>query len=672
MLRRSHNFLHAKPAVTKPVHPAVKTLTVVGVALGIVTATVALIVAPFWYVSENVYTHMEAGKDAMLLAQQSAEGLQFRTAIAHIEDAEMHFASAQGGVDRLAAFSGAPYIGPHIVAADRLLASGTAASGAIRDVLGVADDLVAVLEQTQGLSGLLTGSLPDAGKLFKDLTPDQKRRMLAAFADGVPDMRDALVKIDAAIVAFDEIPQEDVAEQFTKPLVPFRQKLVTLRDGLSTMLPLAETVPSLLGYPEEKNYLFFFQNDTELRPTGGFLGVYGIATVRAADLAAIVTDDIYALDGPAEAMPRPAPPDAIRKYIGVDKWYLRDANWSPDFVVSSDLMSRFFAEEAAVAYKTAVPRVDGVFAIDTNVARDALRIVGPITVDGKTFNADNVVDELEFAVEKGFAQEGIPLHARKDIVGKLVKEVIARLQAMPVGTLLEAIALVDRNLKEGHILVSLRDPALQTIVLENDWGGKMKPVLGDYLTYVDANLASLKSDPAVRRTLSYSIAKQNDGTYVGSVRMRYEHRGRFDWKTTRYRTYARVYVPQGSTFLGVTGAMENDKLKDPARRPGKADVGDELGRKWFGAFISIEPGETRTLEFRYALAPSVVQAIKAGSYRLDVEKQAGTVAHGLTLDLDFGKNLTAAEPPEDRKEWGNSRYTVTTDLRLDRTFEVRF
>lgn len=335
-------------------------------------------------------------------------------------------------------------------------------------------------------------------------------------------------------------------------------------------------------------------------------------------------------------------------------------------------MSRFFAEEAAVAYKTAVPRVDGVFAVDTNVARDVLRLTGPITVDGKTFNADNVVDELEFAVEKGFAQEGIPVHARKDIVGKLVKEIIARLQSMPVGTLLAAIALIDRNLDESHILVSLRDPALQTIVLENDWGGKMKPVRGDYVTYVDANLASLKSDPAVRRSLSYSVARQNDGTYVGSVRMRYEHKGRFDWKTTRYRTYARVYVPQGSTFLGVTGAMENDKLKDPARRPGTADIGDELGRKWFGAFISVEPGETRTLEFRYALAPSVAKAIADGSYRLDVEKQSGTVAHGLTLDLDFGKNLTAAEPPEDRKEWGNSRYTVTTDLRVDRTFSIGF
>lgn len=668
--RRSHNLLHARPAVTKPVHPAVKVLSATAVVVMILVGALALIVAPFWYVSEKVYTHMEDGKEALLLAQRAAETLQFSAAIIHVEEAEREFAAAQDGVARLEPYSGLPYIGPHVTAADRLLVSGSAASSAIHDVLEVAQDLVEVVAATEGLSGALSGSLPEMSKLFRDLTPEQKRRMLAAFADGVPAMRDALAKTDAAIAAFDEIPQGDLAEAFTRPLVPFRAKLVTMREGLLATLPLAETVPSVLGYPSAKNYLFFFQNDTELRPTGGFLGVYGLASIQDADIAALITDDVYALDGPAEASPRPAPPEPIKRYIGIDKWYLRDANWSPDFVVASDVMAKFFAEEAAIAYKTDVPEIDGVFAIDTYVARDVLDLTGPITVDGKTFTSANVVDELEFAVEKGFVQEGVPFHARKDIVGKLVNEVVERLKAMPVSKLLEAVSIAHRNLDEGHILLSMRDPALQTIILENDWGGKLLPVRGDYLSVIDANLASLKSDPAVKRSIAYSVAPEKDGAFIGSVRVTYDHVGRFDWKTTRYRTYVRVFVPQGSTFLAVNGAMENDKLKDPARRPGRADVGDDLGRKWFGAFIAIEPGEKRTIEFRYRLAPAVAQAIKDGAYRLDVEKQPGTLAHGLTLDLDFGKKLTSAEPPEDRKQWGDTRYRFTSDLRIDRVFEI--
>jgi hypothetical protein len=244
------------------------------------------------------------------------------------------------------------------------------------------------------------------------------------------------------------------------------------------------------------------------------------------------------------------------------------------------------------------------------------------------------------------------------------------MKAMPVSRLLEAVGILHRNLEEGHVLLSMRDNDLQTIVMNNDWGGKLKTVRGDYLTVIDANLASLKTDPAVRRTISYAISPQADGSFLGSVRILYDHRGHFDWKTTRYRTYTRVYLPQGSEFASVIGAMENDKLKDPGRHAGKADVGDELGRKWFGAFISIEPGEKRTLEFRFKVAPSVVQAIRAGKYSLDVEKQPGTVAHGLTLDLDFGKKVSSAEPPEDRSQWGDTRFRFTSDLRIDRAFDI--
>lgn len=668
--RKSHNFLRARPAVTRPAHPAVKALTVTAIVLMAVVGVTALIVAPFWYVSENVYSRLDGGKQELLLAQQAAEKLDFASATDHVDAAEQDFALGKAEVQKLEPLSGMPFIGPHVVAADRLLTSAGSAAAAIHDVLGVAGDVVAVARETEGLSGALSGSLPDASRLFKDLSPEQKRRVLAAFADGVPDMRDALAKIDAAIAAFDEIPQQDIARQFAEPLKPFRGKLVTMRDWLTATLPIAETVPSVLGYPEAKHYLFFFQNNTELRPTGGFLGVYGLATVKDADLASIVTDDVYALDGPAEASKRPEPPGPIRKYIGIDKWYLRDANWSPDFVVSSAYMAEFFGQEAAIAYKTDVPAVDGVLAVDPEVAKDVLKLTGPITVDGKTFTSDNVVDELEFAVEKGFTQAGVPFTERKGIVGRLVSEVIARLKAMPVSGLLEAVGVIHRDLEEGHILISMRDPALQTIVLQNDWGGKLKTVRGDYLSVIDANLASLKSDPAVGRVIAYSVAPQKDGSYLGSVRITYDHRGHFDWKTTRYRTYARVYVPQGSKLLNVLGAMENDKLKDPGRHPGTPDVVDELGRTSFGAFISVEPGEKRTLEFRFSLAPSVVQAVRDGKYHLDVEKQPGTIAHGLTLDLDFGKKLTSAEPPEDRKEWGDTRYRFTTDLRIDRAFDI--
>jgi hypothetical protein len=643
----------------------------VGIGVLLVAGALAAVTVPFWLIGERVYAHASNGRDALLDAQRAAEGLDLDRAIERSRFAQAEFGIAKEHLVKLEPLIALPYLGPNLHAADRLLVTGSRTASAVEDVLLSVRDILGVVGEVEALPGLLSGHLPDASTLFRDLTPERKRAMLAAFATSAPRMKDAVGKIDEALVAIDDVAAEDVSPAFTAPLLPMRAKLAELRSSLEKALPYVEVLPSALGYPNGKYYLLFFQNNTELRPSGGFLGVYGLVRVQDAELVSVTTNDVYALDGPSESAPRPAPPEPIRRYIGIDKWYLRDANWSPDFGVSAALMEQFFAEESAVVYGAAnVPAIHGIVAITPKVAEDVLRLVGPVTVEGKTFTPENVVDQLEFEVERGFAQQGVPFHERKAIVGVLVREIIDRLSALSFGELLGALDIVERNLEEEHILLAAKDPAAQALIRENGWGGRLKPATGDYVMVVDANLASLKSDPAVHRTIAYSVEPGPDGSYLGKVAITYDHRGRFDWKTTRYRTYTRLYVPDGAQFLGASGALVNDRLKDPAQRPGEVDVGKELGKTVFGAFTSIEPGQKRTLEFRYKLPSYVVQSIRAGEYALDVEKQPGTLGHGLTLDLDFGKTLASAEPPEERAEWGDGRYRVRTDLRIDRSFLV--
>ncbi|OGL73349.1 hypothetical protein A3C96_00910 [Candidatus Uhrbacteria bacterium RIFCSPHIGHO2_02_FULL_60_10] len=438
-------------------------------------------------------------------------------------------------------------------------------------------------------------------------------------------------------------------------------------------MPVASVAPAVLGYPQMKRYLIFFQNNTELRPTGGFLGTYALVTLGAADIKYLTVKDVYFLDGPNEKLKRPEPPAPLKRYLGVKQWYLRDANWSPDFAVAAPIMEKFFHEESVTVFGAdKVPAIDGVIAITPRLAQDLLRLVGPVTVQGKTFTADNLVDELELQVEKQFYFENIPFEQRKDIVGVLTAAVLERLMALPLDRLLSLVSTLQAELAEGHILLWVKDAGLERLIVDRDWGGVLKPVRGDYFSVIDANLASLKSDPAVSRTVEYAIRPETDRSFIGTVRVTYNHEGRFDWKTTRYRTYTRLYVPAGTQLLGVAGAMLDDKLKDPRRTPGQADTYDELGRRAFGAFISIEPGEKRTLEFRFRLAPAVAEAIRGGQYFLDVEKQPGTEAVGLTLDLDFGKKPLKSEPPVTVSGNSDGHYRYRGDLRVDRAFDINF
>lgn len=669
--KNSHNLLQARVAKKKQAawaKPAKKT----GFYVGVVAAVFGLIIVPFLIIGVLIFTHADKGRDALNAAVREVNGLNIDAAIVQADIAADEFAAAQQELGKLVLFRYIPYLDDRLDAADRLLATGSVTIGALKDLLGVVRDVVKVIGEGQNISATLDGSIPSAALLFQDLTPAQKRDLLASLSRNAPAIRSALGKIDTAQSSLQELGKSEAMAPFQNILAPLQSKLLKLRDGLSAILPVSEALPSILGFPDGKNYLIFLQNDTELRPTGGFLGVYALAKVKDADLVSLTSDDIYVLDAPFETRgDRPPAPAPITKYIGLKQWYLRDANWSPDFPTSAATMVKFFNEEAAVARPEQNVPIDGIIAFSTKPASDLLRITGPITVDGIKFDADNLVDELEFQVEVAFAQQGIDRGDRKDIVGKLMQEIVERLKGMSVANLIRVAGVVQDNLAEGHILLSMQDASLQRAILEHNWGGKMLPVNGDYLSIIDANLAALKTDPVMRRNITYTIAPEGEG-YVAKAAITYQNTGKFDWKTTRYRTYTRVYVPAGSVLIGSSGAMENDKLKDPKRRPGTVDVLTELGRTAFGAFISIEPGEKKTLEFTYKLPPAVASAIKAGRYSLDVEKQLGTLGHGLTLDLDFGKKLSSAEPAEAQQNWGNGQYNYSTDLRTDKRFDVSF
>ena len=153
--------------------------------------------------------------------------------------------------------------------------------------------------------------------------------------------------------------------------------------------------------------------------------------------------------------------------------------------------------------------------------------------------------------------------------------------------------------------------------------------------------------------------------YRGVVLLRYRNTGTYTWKTTTYRTYTRVYLPIGTELIAARGVQRGDRPVD-----GAADVTEELGRTVFGGFLHVEPGQERSLAFEFHLAPAVVDRIRRGSYRLEVPKQLGSLATSLTLDLEFGTPVETANPPEPPAAWGDGRYSIETDLREDREFQV--
>lgn len=427
---------------------------------------------------------------------------------------------------------------------------------------------------------------------------------------------------------------------------------------------LFNLLPLLLGFTKPITYLVLFENNTELRPGGGFIGSYAVVKFDQGKFNLIKMEGTEVLDKNAPAEGKVEPPKILKDHLKVDRWYFRDSNWSPDFSVSAKKALELYASENGVE----AGNIDVVVAVTPTVLEELLRLSGPVTVQGIEFNADNVTEKLEYEVEYGYDDKGIHFLERKQIMQPLLQAVIAKFGSWNLLQIKDYLNIGKKLLAEKQIMAYAKDAKLEDKIKDFQVDGLVKDAAGDYLMWVDANLASLKTDAVLERSLKYQIEPQADGRYLAIAEMTYKNNGKFTWRTTRYRTYVRIFVPMESELVNVDGDMKWDRTT----APGVVDQGEELNKKWFGTFIAIEPGKSKALTFKYYLSANVQQQITAGSYKLFVQKELGTIANGLTLDLNFGNNIVSAKPAEAESEWGDRVYRFKGDLTVDRNFEVKF
>ena len=409
-----------------------------------------------------------------------------------------------------------------------------------------------------------------------------------------------------------------------------------------------------LGMDKPRTYLVLLLNNTELRPGGGFIGAYAVARVDRGRPTILKVEGSEIIDNAAKAATTTPPPE-LAKYLGLKNWQFRDSNWSPDFPTDARRALEFYSKEGGLL----ADEVSGVIAATPDVFEEILGVIGPIKVGGIEFTRDNFTETLEYEVEYGFEKRGLEFHERKNLLGDLSSALLPRLFGSVLTHWGDYLKIILTMLDQKHIMLYSTLADEQTDILKQNWGGKMKESAGDYLLWADANLGALKTDVVIARSLSYSIAPSSS-RFIATASMRYHHTGGITWRTSRYRDYARIFVPKGSKLVGSTGADD------------RVDEGDEGGRHWFGAFFSLNPGGEAELAFTYLLPENIKKDIEGRAYSLNVQKQPGTDRIRLTLELRFDKPLKGAAPAETPEKFGDDLYQMVSDLKTDREFNVNF
>ncbi len=414
----------------------------------------------------------------------------------------------------------------------------------------------------------------------------------------------------------------------------------------------------VLGFDKPQTYLVLFLNNTELRPGGGFIGAYAVIKIDKGTPHILKVEGTEIFDNQAPQNFPSVPPEPIAKYLKVKRWAFRDSNWSPDFAVASQKTLELYAVQQGVAASD----ISAVIGITPTVMEEILRLTGPITLNGETYTSDDFTQKLEYEVEYGYANKGQTFSQRKQALQDLTGAMMARLTKDVFLHWGDFWALAQKLLAEKQIIAYSSVPSAQDILVNKNWAGTFTSSTGDWLLYADANLGALKTDAVLKRELSYSLRPVGEH-YQATLTMKYIHEGKYDWRTTRYLTYARLYAPLGAKLIQITGS---------AKSASEIASGEELGKSWFGVFAMIEPGRTKELVFQYQLPAYIEQQMKAGTYILHWQKQLGLGPLPVRLDLDFGKTVQFAAPSEEMRFHGDGVYNVQTSLGQDKDFRVTF
>ncbi|MEK9152448.1 MAG: DUF4012 domain-containing protein, partial [Patescibacteria group bacterium] len=224
-----------------------------------------------------------------------------------------------------------------------------------------------------GGAAALTASL---AQFRADATPSEK--MILA---GV-GLHQAMPRIERAASVLSTVSSSAIPEQYRKAFETASADAPGILEALRRADTLASLIADAAGAAGTRRYLTVFQNNAELRATGGFIGSFALLDVKKGEIKNIDMPGGGSYDLQGSLKSNYAAPQPLR--LINPRWQFQDANWSPDFATSAQTISWFYG-------KSGGPSVDGVIAINASFMEKLLEVTGPIEMPeyGKTVTSRN-------------------------------------------------------------------------------------------------------------------------------------------------------------------------------------------------------------------------------------------------------------------------------------------
>jgi hypothetical protein len=386
------------------------------------------------------------------------------------------------------------------------------------------------------------------------------------------------------------------------------------------------------------NLLILFQNNMELRATGGFPGSYAVLHIANNEPILLTVQDIYVPDG--QLTGHVDPPTPIQEAFQQGFWKLRDANWHPDFPQSAERVQWFFSE---IDYG----EFDGVIATTFTPLQELLNITGPIEVPDfdLTVTSDNVYTILQRNGDKEFFAGSTK---KRDTLAAFTTQLLLKMEDLSIVQYKNILELGQKELLEKNIVMTFDDPDLQVLSSLRNWDGHIKRTAcdtqrceSDYFSIFEANLGVNKSNCCVKRSVAID-KKMSNGILTSKISVTYQNEGPGEaYKDVAgdYKAYVRFYFPQSTqisppaiqekSYTEFVREYKQKQLFSPITSEGYS-VDTVEGMKELGMWIYVPDGKSHTIQFTTTtlLSPS-------NEYELIIQKQPGTLDKFNNWQINF-------------------------------------
>ncbi len=510
-----------------------------------------------------------------------------------------------------------PFGGKYVTDGQHLLTAASAGVEASEILVDAVEPYADVLG-FQG-SGSFTGGTAE----------DRVIAILGTLDKVAPKLEDMSVKLKIVDEELTMIDQNRYNFEFKGKNIAERAKKVkeiihAIAVSLSDARPAIEALPKIAGMEGEKKYMVLFHNDGELRGTGGFMTAYGILRVDKGRVAAEKSSDIYDLD--SKFKERLQPPDAIKKYLKVPYWYLRDMNYSPDFKQNMDLFYSYYKNIKGE------PKIDGIIGVDTNFLVSLLKILGPTDVPGYgRFSAENdprcdcpqVVYQLELITDRPV---GTVVENRKGALGPMMREIIFKAYSAPKPWWDDLLRAFGDDISAKHVVFYFMDENFQSIVEKLNMAGRVNNTDSDYLMMVDTNLGGAKANFFIEEDVLQEMTVGSDGTITKKLTVTYTNTapasncnleaGQLCLNATM-PDVVRAYLPLGSKLVEAIGFDDQVEVKE------------DLGKTVLEGFVKIAPQSSTKTIYTYTLPWKSSAAPKT----MLIQKQVGKETPHYKIEL---------------------------------------